>query len=257
MASLAGKVALITGASSGIGAATALHFAKLGARLALTGRNSSKLEEVADQCVQLTNRKPFTVTGDVAQESNVENVYRSTIDHFNKLDVLINNAGIIGLGSIEETSLAQYDKIMAINMRSLYQLIMLATPKLIETKGSIVNLSSITGIRAFSGILAYCISKASVDQLTKSVALALAPKGVRCNAVNPGVIVTELQKRGGLNDEQYRQFLENCKVSHAMGRPGQPEEVAKAIAFLASDHSSFITGVSLPIDGGRHAMCPR
>ena len=106
-------------------------------------------------------------------------------------------------------------------------------------------------------MLSYCISKAAIDQLTRSTALELAPKGVRVNAVNPGVIITEVHKRGGMSEEAYAKFLEHSKTTHAMGRPGTADEVAKAIAFLASDDASFITGATLAVDGGRSIMCPR
>merc|ERR1719266_1510404 len=153
--------------------------------------------------------------------------------------------------------MAQYDRVMNTNMRAIYSITMLAVPHLVKTKGNVVNVSSVNGIRSFPGVLAYNVSKAAVDQFTRCVALELAPKQVRVNSVNPGVIITELQKRGGLDQERYEKFLEHSKTTHALGRPGEPEEVAKAIAFLASDESSFTTGASLPVDGGRHAMCPR
>lgn len=105
--------------------------------------------------------------------------------------------------------------------------------------------------------MSYCISKAGVDQLTRCSALELAPKGVRVNSVNPGVIITDCHKRAGMSEEAYAKFLEHSKTTHALGRPGTADEVAKAIAFLASDDASFITGVTLPVDGGRGVMCPR
>jgi len=153
--------------------------------------------------------------------------------------------------------LEQYDRVMNTNVRSLYQLTMLATPELIKSKGNIVNVSSVCGLRAFPGLLAYNVSKSAVDQFTRCVALELAPKGVRVNSVNPGVIVTELQKRGGLDDAAYAKFLEHSKATHPLGRPGEVGEVAAAIAFLASEDASFTTGVNLTVDGGRHVMCPR
>jgi NAD(P)-dependent dehydrogenase (short-subunit alcohol dehydrogenase family) len=275
----AGKVVLITGASSGIGRATAgrlkiiiqsnnnrtykffynlsEHLSKLGASLALTGRKIDNLNEVATVCSKNGLEQPFVVAGDITNEQDNVNVMNETIKRFGKLDVLINNAGIIETGTIETTSLDQYDRVMNTNMRAIYHLTMLAVPHIIKTQGNIVNVSSVNGIRSFPGVLAYNLSKASVDQFTRCVALELAAKNVRCNSVNPGVTVTNLHKRGGMNDEAYEKFLEHSKTTHAMGRPGQASELAEAIVFLASEKASFITGVSLACDGGRHAMCPR
>jgi Dehydrogenases with different specificities (related to short-chain alcohol dehydrogenases) len=253
-----GKVVLVTGASSGIGAATAIHFSHLGASLSLTGRNVENLNKVAEQCVTSSDQpKPFLITGDLTNEQDTKNILESTVKHFGKLDVLINNAGVLEAGSIENTSLEQYDKMFNTNVRSIYHLTMLAVPHLIKAKGNIVNVSSVNGMRSFPGVLAYCMSKASVDQFTRCAALDLAPKHVRVNSVNPGVIVTEIHKRSGMNQEAYEKFLERSKETHALGRPGQADEVARAIAFLASDDASFITGETMPVDGGRHAMCPR
>ncbi|XP_033741412.1 3-oxoacyl-[acyl-carrier-protein] reductase FabG-like [Pecten maximus] len=253
--SLAGKVALITGASSGIGAATAVLFSKLGAKLALTGRKEDNLQKVGQECLE--GDKPFLVPGDLAKEEDVKRIFDKTVDHYGKLNILVNCAGIIELGSIESTSLQQYDRVFNVNVRSVYYMTMLAAPHLIKSQGNIVNVSSVNGIRSFPNVLAYNMSKTALDQLTRCVALELAPKQVRVNSVNPGVIITELQKRGGLDEEAYAKFIERSRETHAMGRPGQPEEVANIIAFLASDNSSFVTGASIPVDGGRHAMCPR
>lgn len=253
--SFTGKVILITGASSGIGAATAKHFAGLGATLALAGRNLDNLKKVASDCS--TKSIPLLLTGELTNERDTKTILDKTIEHFGKLDVLVNNAGILESGTIENTSLEQYDRVMNTNVRSIYQLTMLAVPHLIKTKGNIVNVSSVNGIRAFPGVLSYCVSKAAVDQFTRCVALELASKQVRVNSVNPGVTISNLQKRGGLNQEQYEAFLKRSEETHALGRPGKPEEVARTIAFLASDNASFITGATIPVDGGRHAMCPR
>ncbi|KAJ6636306.1 3-oxoacyl-[acyl-carrier-protein] reductase FabG [Pseudolycoriella hygida] len=249
-----GKVVLITGASSGIGAETAKKLAAQGARLILSGRNVESLNSVAEKWGA---NNAFVVPADVTKESDNENLISETIKKYNRLDVLINNAGILESGTIETTSLEQFDRVMSTNIRSIYSLTMLAVPHLIKTQGNIVNISSVNGIRSFPGVLAYNISKAAVDQFTRCVALELALKNVRCNSVNPGVTVTNLHKRSGMNDEAYAKFLEHSKTTHALGRPGQVSELADAISFLASDAASFITGASLPVDGGRHAMCPR
>lgn len=251
------KIVLITGASSGIGAATAIHFSKLGAKLALTGRNLVNLQKVADQCENNCSLKPLVITGDITNEDDTKRILNSTISHYNQLDVLINNAGILENGSIESTSIEQYDRVMNSNVRSIYYLTMLAVPHLIKTKGNIVNVSSVNGVRSFPNVLAYCVSKAAVDQFTRCVALELASKGVRVNSVNPGAVATNILTRQGMSEEDYATFLERTKFTHALGRPGTGEEVAKAIAFLASDDASFTTGNSLLVDGGRHAMCPR
>lgn len=275
--SFVGKVALITGASSGIGAATAVRLAKQGASLALAGRNVASLTELAKK---LDDKKHLVVVGDVTKESDTVEIVNKTIERYGKLNVLVNSAGIIATGTIETTTLEQYDHVMNTNVRSIYHLAMLTVPYLIQTQGSIVNVSSVNGIRSFPGVLAYNLSKAAVDQLTRCVALELAAKNVRVNSVNPGfyfyayekfitlsyfsvsfwtlgVTITNLHKRGGMDAEAYAKFLEHSKTTHAMGRAGQADEVAAAIEFLASDAASFITGASLPVDGGRHAMCPR
>jgi NAD(P)-dependent dehydrogenase (short-subunit alcohol dehydrogenase family) len=256
MCSLSGKVALITGASSGIGAAAAVLFARLGAKLALTGRNESNLQTVGKDCSAF-GEPPLLLVGDLTCEQDAKSIIDDTVKRFGRLDVLVNNAGILELGSIETTSLEQYDRVMNVNVRTVYHLTMLAVPHLIKTQGSIVNVSSVNGTRSFSGVLAYCMSKSALDQLTRCTALELASKKIRVNSVNPGVIVTDLQRRGGLDEETYQKFLERSKETHPLGRPGEPEEVARAIAFLASDDASFITGEHIHIDGGRHALCPR
>lgn len=252
--SFAGKVVLITGASSGIGAATAIHLAHLGASLSISGRNIDNLNKVAAQCGK---SKPFIVTGELINEDDVKNIVDSTIKHYGKLDILVNNAGCLENGSIENTSLEQYDRVFNLNVRSLYQLTAMAVPHLIKTKGNIVNVSSVAGLKSFPGALAYCMSKAAVDQLTRCVAVELASKQVRVNAVNPGVIITNLHRSSGMSEEQLKNFFEHSKETHALGRTGDVTEVAKTIAFLASEDASFITGATLPVDGGRHAMCPR
>ncbi|XP_014772507.1 3-oxoacyl-[acyl-carrier-protein] reductase FabG [Octopus bimaculoides] len=253
---LSGKVALISGASSGIGAGTAVLFSKLGAKLAITGRKEENLKKTADEC-EKNGCQPLMVVADLSKEDDVKTVMEKTISHFGKLNILVNCAGILAHGSIETSSLKQFDEIFNVNVRSVYQLTMLAVPHLIATQGSIVNVSSICGLRAFPGALAYDMSKSALDQFTCTVALELASKKVRVNSVNPGFVVTEIHKRTGMSEEVYAQHLEKAKRTHVLGRAGEVDDVAKAIAFLASDASSFITGALFPIDGGRQITCPQ
>ncbi|XP_045195362.2 3-oxoacyl-[acyl-carrier-protein] reductase FabG-like [Mercenaria mercenaria] len=254
---LAGKVALITGASSGIGAGTAKMFSKLGAKLALSGRNEDNLKKTGDVCEKLGGNKVLCIQGDVTIEEDVKRIVEETVTHYGQLDILVNSAGILTLETIETTSLEQYDKLMNTNVRALYHITMLAVPHLINTKGNIVNVSSVNGIRSFPNMLTYCMSKSAVDQFTRCCALDLAPKQVRVNSVNPGAVVTEIHRRAGLDEETYQKYLEHTKITYPLGRPGQVEEVAAMIAFLASENASFITGAQIPIDGGRHVACPR
>lgn len=258
MAEFANKVVLITGSSSGIGAGCAEYLAAKGANLALVGRNKVNLEKVAEKCIPTHGASnPLQIIADISIEADAVRVIEETIKKFNKLDVLVNNAGILERGTIETQTLEQYDRVMNVNCRAIFHLTQLAVPHLIETKGNVVNVSSVNGMRSFPGILAYNMSKAALDQFTQCVALELAPKGIRVNSVNPGVIITNIHRRGGMDDEAYSKFLEHSKTTHALGRAGNIEEVAATVAFLASDLASNITAAILPVDGGRHAMCPR
>ncbi|XP_035664909.1 3-oxoacyl-[acyl-carrier-protein] reductase FabG-like [Branchiostoma floridae] len=242
MPDLKGKVTIITGASSGIGKGTAVEFAQLGAHLALTGRNQENLQATARACVE---------AGIPEDKVLVE----QTVQKFGRIDVLVNNAAIGKISTIETTDMADYDRTMDVNLRSVVVLTQLCVPHLTKTQGTIVNVSSVNGTRAFPGLLAYNMSKSALDQFTRCVALELASKQIRVNSVNPGVILTGIQKRAGLSEEQYVKFLEHSKSTHALGRVGEVSEVAKTIAFLASSDASFITGAQVPVDGGRHAMC--
>jgi NAD(P)-dependent dehydrogenase (short-subunit alcohol dehydrogenase family) len=251
-----GRAALVTGATSGIGRATALGLASEGARVALVGRNAEGLLEVAEQ-IRARGGEAFEVRADVTIEEDAARAVSEAVEQLGGLDLLVNAAGIISNGTIETTALADWDAMMNINLRSVFQLMQLAVPHLERLPGNVVNVSSVTGLRAFPGVLAYCVSKAGVDQLTRCAALELAPKGIRVNAVNPGVVVTEIHKRGGMNDEKYEAFLNHSKTTHPLGRVGSADEVAELILFLASDRAAWITGATYSIDGGRAQTCAR
>jgi NAD(P)-dependent dehydrogenase (short-subunit alcohol dehydrogenase family) len=253
---LEGRVALVTGATSGIGRATALRFAQAGARVAIVGRRAEALEKVSAEIAE-QGGEAFTVRADVTMEADARRVVSETSERFGSLDVLVNAAGIISNGTIETTSLEDWDAMINVNLRAVFYLMQLALPHLERRPGNIVNVSSVTGVRAFPGVLAYCVSKAGVDQLTRCAALELAARGVRVNAVNPGVVVTDIHRRGGMEEEAYAAFLERSRQTHPLGRVGGADEVAELILFLASDRASWITGVTYSIDGGRAQTCAR
>jgi NAD(P)-dependent dehydrogenase (short-subunit alcohol dehydrogenase family) len=250
------KVAVVTGASSGIGRSSALLFAEHGYEVVAVGRNEAELGTTRDEARDMSGSIRIHLA-DITENTQVERLISDTVQHLERIDVLVNAAGIIKNGSIEDTTLDDWDKMMQINLRSVFYLMQKCVPHLEQTKGNVVNVSSVTGVRAFPGVLAYCVSKAAVDQLTRCTALELAPKGIRVNAVNPGVVVSNLHRRGGMQEDAYEKFLEHSKTTHPMGRPGQPRDVADLIYFLASEQASWITGVTYEVDGGRALTCAR
>ncbi len=247
---------IVTGASSGIGRAAALRFGAAGAEVLAVGRDESALLEVA-ATIDRGGGRAATVVADVTDAAAPARIVAAALEHFGGITTVVNAAGIIGSGSVETTTDEQWDAMMDINVRAPFRLMRAATAELIKARGSIVNVSSVTGLRAFPGVLAYCTSKAAVDQLTRCAALELAPQGVRVNAVNPGVVVSNLHRRGGMQDDVYAAFLEHSKSTHPLGRPGEPGEIADLIYFLASPQAAWITGETISIDGGRHLTCAR
>ena len=247
------KRVLVTGASSGIGRATAELFLEAGATVALASRRESVLADVADAFAD----DAFIIQADLALAEQSEYCVNRAVELMGGLDCLVNSAGILRSGSIENTSLDSWDEMMNINLRSIFHLMKLSVPYLEESGGNIVNVSSVTGLRAFPNVLAYCVSKAGLDQLTRCAALELAPKGIRVNAVNPGVVVSGLHRSGGMNEEAYDAFLEHGRSTHPLGRVGEPREIAELIWFIASDKASWITGETISIDGGRALTCAR
>lgn len=251
-----GRCALITGASSGIGRATAIRFAREGFDTAIAARDIKALEETA-KLVESQGVGTLSIQADLTDRETIPSVVDQAVSTFGRLDALVCAAGIIASGTVEDTTSDAWDTMMEINLTSVFLLMKHAVPHLEKTCGAIVNVSSVTGCRAFPGVLAYCVSKAAVDQLTRCAALELAQRSIRVNNVNPGVVRTQLHRRAGMDEKAYADFVEHSRTTHPLGRIGEPEEVAELIVFLATDRAAWMTGETIAIDGGRAQTCAR
>jgi len=243
-------VALVTGASSGIGRASALALGAQGAKVVAAGRRMDRLAEVVRR-IEAEGGTAVAMTGDVRDEATGAAWVGAAVERFGGVDHLVNAAGVIGPGvPITALEIGEWDRIMDSNLRSLVLVTRAAAPELIRRQGSIVNISSVAGLRPYPGLSSYCVSKAGVDMFTRCVALDLAPHGVRVNAVNPGVVVTELHTVTQAIPD-YAGFLERSKGTHPIGRVGTAEEVASLVLYLLGDQAGWITGSCCSIDGGR------
>lgn len=244
-----GKVILITGASSGIGADCARHLAKLGGIVAIVGRNEKRLNEVAEQIKKNGSPTPLAIVADVTQDA--QRIIDDTIKHFGQLDILVNNAGILTMDNVSESfNIEEFDRIWNTNVRSVAILIHLAVPHLEKTKGNIVNVSSIAGLMSVADSLSYSMSKSALNQLTKCCAIDLASKKIRVNAINPAMIRTPIFEALGLDSTGTEKLFENSVGQYLVGRIGEVSDTSAAIEYLASDSASFLTGLLLPVDGG-------
>jgi NAD(P)-dependent dehydrogenase (short-subunit alcohol dehydrogenase family) len=246
---LAGKSAVITGAANGIGRATAVVFAAEGARIVATDIEADALERLRAE-VEAQGAECATVVGDVSQDADARRMIDTAVERYGRLDVLVANAGVIPLGAITESTAEDWDWVMSIDGRGMFLTCKYAIEAMLRTGGgAIVCLSSISGMAGQARQSTYGPAKFAASGLTKHLAVEWADKGIRVNAVAPGTIRTEAVRRlpeqpGGA------EYIEEIRRNHPMGRLGEPEEVAKAIAFLASDDASFITGAILAVDGG-------
>jgi meso-butanediol dehydrogenase / (S,S)-butanediol dehydrogenase / diacetyl reductase len=237
------KVVIVTGAGSGIGAATAKRFLSEGAAVVLNGRRKDKLEGTAQGS---PSDKILIDSGDISSREYVFQLVEHTVKKFGRIDVLVNNAAISILGSFGATAEEDWHKVIRTNVDGVFYAIRAALPHLLRSKGSIVNVSSVSGLAGDWYPSFYNASKGAVSNLTRSLALELAPHGVRVNAVNPSLTLTEMTTAFQQHGPLMAKILERIPL----GRGAKPEEIASVIAFLASDDASFINGVNLPVDGG-------
>jgi NAD(P)-dependent dehydrogenase (short-subunit alcohol dehydrogenase family) len=249
MSRLAGKSAVITGAAKGIGRATADVFAEEGARIIGTDIDTEGLDRLRAD-LEVRGVECATVVGDVSKPDDARRMIAAAVEHYGRIDILVANAGVIPLGSIDESTAEDWDKVMSIDGRGMFLTCKYAIEAMLASGGgSIVCLSSISGMAGQSRQSTYGPAKFVATGLTKHLAVEWAHKGIRVNAVAPGTIWTERVR--SLPDEPGgTEYIEEIKKQHPMGRLGEPEEVARAIAFLASDEASFITGAILAVDGG-------
>lgn len=240
------KVALVTGASSGIGAATAIAFADAGWSVMAAGRNEGRLEEVADVSESIS-----TWAGDLEESADCDELVADTVDEFGGLDCLVNAAGILVRGNAEDTRDEDWDDTISINLDVPFYLSRAAIPHLLKSAGSIVNIASCWGLKAGDRAVAYCASKGGLIMMTRAMALDHAADGLRINAVCPGgvdtpMLVAETQEHG----EDVDAFLEDVASESPNRRIATPEDIAGLVLFLASDAASHMTGTAIPVDGG-------
>lgn len=237
------KVVVITGAGSGIGAGAAQRFAREGASVVLVGRTPEKLEKVA---AQLPQGKHLVVPCDVSSADEVQNLAQRVIDEYGRMDVLVNNAGVIVQGRIHEISLNDWETLMATDLNGVFYCTHYFMPELLKTKGNVVNISSVSGLGGDWGMSVYNAAKGAVTNFTRALAMDYGADGVRVNAICPGFTFTELTEDMKQNEPLLQKFYERIPLKRA----GEPEDIADAIAFIASDDARYITGVNLPVDGG-------
>lgn len=240
---LKNKVAVITGGTSGIGKATVLRFCEEGAKVVIVGRN----KERGDALVETVKKKggeAYFVQADMSNPADLDNLLQKTIDKYGQIDILFNNAGIYTPGPFESYTSEKWDELMDINLKGPFLMAQKTMPYLLKTKGNIVNTASIAGLRASASAYVYGESKSGLIMLTKILAREFAQKGVRVNAVCPGVIDTPIL--GGLTKE----VIEKTVGTIPLNRMGQPEDIANVVLFLASDEASYVTGHALVVDGG-------
>lgn len=237
------KVVIVTGAGSVIGAATAKRFLSEGTSIVLNGRRKDKLAESAKD---YESKRVLLHGGDISDESYVQQLVSDTVARFGRIDVLVNNAGVAAFGPLLNSTTELWRNVMSIDVDGVYFAIRAAVPYLLKTRGCIVNVSSVSGLGGDWGGSIYNAAKGAATNLTRALALELGSQGVRVNAVNPSLTITEMTSEFEKNETLMAKFKDRLPL----GRAAKPEEVAGVIAFLASEDAAFVNGVNLPVDGG-------
>jgi NAD(P)-dependent dehydrogenase (short-subunit alcohol dehydrogenase family) len=249
---LNGKAALVTGAAQGIGLACAEALAAEGASVMLADLNEVGARKAAE-ALQGAGRKAASVACDVSKKADVERAVEATVQAFGALDILVANAGIVHAAEFLDLEEDDFDRVIAVNLKGIFLAGQAAARRMVKQGrgGAIVNMSSVNGVLAIPNQVPYVVSKGGINQLTKVMAISLAPHGIRVNAIGPGTILTELAKGAVLgNREAERKILSRTPL----GRMGEPAEVARVAAFLASEDASYVTGQTVYADGGRLAL---
>ncbi len=249
MLKLEGKVAVITGGSSGIGLATARRFLEEGAVVYITGRRQSELDKAAN----LLGKQVVAIQGDVQSSEDLDRIFARVKEDKRKIDILVANSGFIAPQSLAETTAANFDETFGINVRGLYFTVQKALP-LIRDGGSVVVLSSIAAVKGIPNYGAYSATKASVRSFVRTWTAELKDRGIRVNAISPGPVETPILDVQAATQEGRDALRANFKAAIPLGRLGRPEELAAAALFLASDDSSFVAGADLVVDGGMSAL---
>ncbi len=253
MTRLEGKVALITGGGTGIGRAIALAFAREGAKLAVAGRRKEKLNETIRE-MEKQRGEGLAIVCDVAKAKDAAHAVRETVKNFGRLNVLVNNAGVLHASTIEGIAEEEWDRLMTINLKGPFLMCRAALPEFRKAGGgAIINVGSVLGLVAMKDRAAYCASKGGVTLLTKAMALDHAHENIRSNCICPSIVETELVQ-GLFSASQEGKALRKARIGQIpLGRMGRPEDVAELAVFLASDESSWLTGAAIPLDGGLSA----
>lgn len=238
-----GKVAIVTGAGSGIGAAAARRFSAEGAAVVLVGDHRKNVASVASE---LPRERTTVRVADVARYGEIEAAVRAAVRDFGRLDVMVNNAGIFAGSTVTKTKVADWERVMAVNAGGVFNGSRAALPFLLKTQGCIVNTASVSGLGGDWAMAAYDASKGAIVNLTRAMAMDYGREGVRVNSVCPSFTLTNMTRGMARSRKLVKKFMERMPL----GRIAMPEDIAPVIAFLASDDARFVTGVNLPVDGG-------